>query len=256
MNLPLKKPIVFFDLETTGVDVIKDRIVEITILRVEPNQHEQVHTFLINPTIPIPPQASKIHHITDEMVKDKPTFKEVAHQILHLFENADIAGFNALKFDIPILIEEFLRCDIDFNLKNRSIVDVQVIFHKMEQRNLAAAYRFYCNKELENAHSSKADTLATYEILKAQLDRYPSLPKNIKELSTFSTYYKNVDVHGHIVLNDKNEEVFNFGKYKGQSVASVLLKDSGYYGWIQNAEFPRQTKKIVTEIYMRIKSQP
>ncbi len=255
MNLPLKKPIVFFDIETTGIDVIKDRIVEITILRIETNQQDKIYTYLINPTISIPPQVIKIHHITNEMVKDKPTFKELAHTIYKHFEGADIAGFNALKFDIPILVEEFHRCDIDFNLKNRSIVDVQVIFHKMEQRNLAAAYKFYCQKELNHAHSSKADTIATYEILKAQLEKYHELPKNIKELSSFSNYHRNVDVHGHIIYNDKNEEIFNFGKYKGQTVASVFLKDTGYYGWIQNAEFPEHTKKVISEIYLRIKQQ-
>ncbi len=253
MNLPLKKPIVFFDLETTGTNLVKDRIVEITILRVEPNQNEHIFTYLINPTIPIPPQVSKIHHITDEMVKDKPTFKELAHTIYHHYEGADIAGFNALKFDIPILVEEFLRCGIDFNLNSRNIVDVQVIFHKMEQRNLSAAYRFYCQKELTDAHSSKADTIATYEILKAQLDKYPDLPKNIKELSKFSSYNRNVDVHGHIIYNDNNEEIFNFGKYKGQTVATVLKKDTGYFGWIQNADFPEHTKKVITDIYIKLK---
>lgn len=251
MNLILKKPIVFFDLETTGNDIVHDRIIEITILRIEPNQKESLHTYLVNPQIPIPLTASKIHHITDDMVKDKQTFKEIAHTIFNLFEGADIAGFNVLKFDIPLLAEEFLRCNIDFNLKNRNVIDVQVIFHKMEQRNLSAAYKFYCKKELENAHSSRADTIATYEILKSQLDYYPSLPKNISELSNFSTYHKNADLFGYIIFNDKNEEIFNFGKYKGQSVAEVLKKDSGYYGWLQNAEFPLYTKKIITEIYLR-----
>lgn len=251
MNLPLKKPIIFFDLETTGTDIVHDRIVEISILRIEPNQQETVHTYLINPEIPIPPEVSKIHHITDEMVKDKKTFKELAHTIYNLFEGADIGGFNALKFDIPLLAEEFLRCNIDFSMKNRKVIDVQVIFHKMEQRNLSAAYKFYCKKDLENAHSSEADTIATYEILKAQLDYYPTLPKNINELSKFSAYHRNADLYGHIIFNDKNEEIFNFGKYKGQRVSDVLKKDSGYYGWLQNADFPLYTKKIFTEIYLR-----
>ncbi len=251
MNLPLKKPIIFFDLETTGTDIVHDRIVEITILRIEPNQQESLHTYLINPQIPIPPAVSKIHHITDDMVKDKQTFKEMAHAIFNLFEGTDIAGFNALKFDIPLLAEEFLRCNIDFSMKNRNVVDVQVIFHKMEQRNLSAAYKFYCKKELENAHSSEADTIATYEILKSQLDYYPSLPQNMSDLSKFSTHHRNADLFGHIIFNDKDEEIFNFGKYKGQSVAEVLKKDSGYYGWLQNADFPLYTKKIFTEIYLR-----
>ncbi len=255
MNLPLKKPIVFFDLETTGIDIVHDRIVEITILRVETNQQETTHTYLINPTIPIPPEVSKIHHITDDMVKDKPTFKELAHTIMKHFEGTDIAGFNALKFDIPLLAEEFLRCEMNFNLKNRNIIDVQVIFHKMEQRNLSAAYKFYCKKELDNAHTSEADTRATYEILKAQFDFYSSLPQNMEELSQFSSHHKTADLYGHIIYNDKNEEIFNFGKYKGQTVASVLKKDIGYYGWIQNADFPRYTKNVLSEIYLRL-NQP
>jgi len=255
MNLPIKKPIVFFDIETTGTDVVHDRIVEITILRVETNQKESIHTYLINPERPIPPAVSKIHHITDEMVKDKPTFKELASTIYEYFEGADIAGFNALKFDIPLLAEEFMRCEIDFSMKNRNIIDVQVIFHKMEQRNLSAAYKFYCKKDLENAHSSKADTIATYEILKAQLDYYPQLPKNMKELSQFSAHHRHADLFGHIIYNDKNEEVFNFGKYKGQRVTDVFKKDSGYYGWLLNADFPLYTKKIISEIYVREKQK-
>jgi DNA polymerase-3 subunit epsilon len=255
MNLPLKKPIIFFDLETTGIDIVRDRIVEITILRVEPNQHESLFTYLINPTVPIPPEVTKIHHITDDMVKDKPTFKELAHTIFNHFEGADMAGFNALKFDIPLLAEEFIRCEMDFSLKNRNVVDVQVIFHKMEQRNLSAAYKFYCKKDLENAHSSEADTIATFEILKAQLDFYPKLPQNISELSQFSSHHKNADLYGHIIFNEKNEEIFNFGKYKGQTVAGVLKKDSGYYGWLQNADFPRYTKKVLSEIYIRLSQQ-
>jgi len=255
MNLPIKKPIVFFDIETTGTDVVHDRIVEITILRVETNQKESIHTYLINPERPIPPAVSKIHHITNEIVKDKPTFKELASTIYEYFEGADIAGFNALKFDIPLLAEEFMRCEIDFSMKNRNIIDVQVIFHKMEQRNLSAAYKFYCKKDLENAHSSKADTIATYEILKAQLDYYPQLPKNMKELSQFSAHHRHADLFGHIIYNDKNEEVFNFGKYKGQRVTDVFKKDSGYYGWLLNADFPLYTKKIISEIYVREKQK-
>jgi len=255
MNLPLKKPIIFFDIETTGTDIVHDRIVEITILRVETNQKENIKTFLINPERPIPPEASKIHHITDEMVKNKPTFKELASTIYDFFEGADIAGFNALKFDIALLAEEFMRCQINFSMKNRNVVDVQVIFHKMEQRNLSAAYKFYCQKKLENAHSSEADTKATYEILKAQLDYYPQLPKDISELSKFSSHHKHADLFGHIIYNEQNEEVFNFGKYKGQRVADVLKKDPGYYGWMQNADFPLYTKKIITEIYLREKQK-
>jgi DNA polymerase III subunit epsilon len=252
MELPLKRPIVFFDLETTGINVTNDRIVEITLLRIEPNGKETEKTFLVNPTIPISKEASEIHGIKDEDVKDKPVFKEIAKNVAAIIEGADIAGFNSNRFDIPLLAEEFLRADVDFNMRNRQFVDVQVIFHKMEQRNLAAAYKFYCKKELINAHSSKADTMATYEILKAQLDFYENLPRTINELSEFSTQNKNVDLAGHIVYNDKNVEVFNFGKHKGIPVEEVLTKDSGYYGWMMNGQFPLYTKKILTELKLRM----
>ena len=256
MNLNLEKPIVFFDLETTGLDVTKDRIVEISLLRIEPNNNEQIYTYLVNPTIPIPEKATKIHHITNEMVKDKPTFNELANKIYNIFEGADIAGFNLLKFDIPILVEEFLRCNIDFKIKERNIVDVQAIFHKMEQRNLSAAYKFYCHKDLINAHSSKNDTIATYEIFKAQLEKYEELPKSINEISKlFNNYSKYVDVHGFIVLNEENKEVFNFGKYKGLPIEEIFKKDTGYYGWLINAQFPEHTKKVINTIYERTKKK-
>lgn len=252
MELPLKRPIVFFDLETTGVNVTNDRIVEITLLRIEPNGKETEKTFLVNPTIPIPKESFDIHGIKDEDVKDKPVFKEIAKNVASFIEGADIAGFNSNRFDIPLLAEEFLRAEVDFNIRNRKFVDVQVIFHKMEQRNLAAAYKFYCKKELINAHSSKADTKATYEILKAQLDFYNELPRTINELSEFSTQNRNVDLVGHIILNDKNVEVFNFGKYKGVPVEEVLTKDSGYFGWMMNGQFPLYTKKVLTELKLRM----
>jgi len=252
MELPLKRSIVFFDLETTGVNVTNDRIVEITLLRIEPNGKETEKTFLVNPTIPIPKESSDIHGIKDEDVKDKPVFKEIAKNVASFIEGADIAGFNSNRFDIPLLAEEFLRAEVDFNIRNRKFVDVQVIFHKMEQRNLAAAYKFYCKKELINAHSSKADTKATYEILKAQLDFYNELPHTINELSEFSTQNRNVDLVGHIIFNDKNIEVFNFGKYKGVPVEEVLTKDSGYFGWMMNGQFPLYTKKVLTELKLRM----
>lgn len=252
MELPLKRPIVFFDLETTGINVTNDRIVEITLLRIEPNGKETEKTYLVNPTIPISKEASEIHGIKDEDVKDKPVFKEIAKTVAAIIEGADIAGFNSNRFDIPLLAEEFLRADVDFNMRNRQFVDVQVIYHKMEQRNLSAAYKFYCKKELIDAHSSKADTMATYEILKAQLDFYDNLPRTINELSEFSTQNKNVDLAGHIVFNDMNVEVFNFGKHKGVPVEEVLTKDSGYYGWMMNGQFPLYTKKILTELKLRM----
>ncbi len=252
MELQLKRPMVFFDLETTGINVTTDRIVEITILRIETNGKETEKTYIVNPTIPIPQFATDIHGISDEDVKDKPTFKEIARNLLPYFEGADLAGFNSNKFDIPLLAEEFLRAEVDFDMRKRQFVDVQVIFHKMEQRNLAAAYKFYCKKELENAHTSKADTYATYEILKAQLDYYPDIPKQITELSKFSSQNRAVDLAGQIIYNDKDIEVFNFGKYKGMSVEEVFAKDQGYYGWILNSQFPLYTKKVLTEIKLRM----
>ncbi|OFX29854.1 MAG: DNA polymerase III subunit epsilon [Bacteroidetes bacterium GWA2_32_17] len=252
MELNLKRPIVFFDLETTGVNVTNDRIVEITLLRIETNNKECEITYLVNPTIPIPQFATDIHGITNEDVKDKPTFKEIAKNVVSVFEGADMAGFNSNKFDIPLLAEEFLRAEVDFDMRKRQFVDVQVIFHKMEQRNLTAAYKFYCKKDLINAHTSKADTYATYEVLKAQLDHYPDIPKTISELSIFSSQNKTADLAGHIIFNAQNIEVFNFGKYKGMTVEDVFVKDKGYYSWILNSQFPLYTKKVLTEIKLRM----
>lgn len=255
MELNLKRPMVIFDLETTGINITTDRIVEITLLRIETNGKESEKTFLVNPSVPIPAFATEIHGISDEDVKDKPLFKEIAKNVASVFEGADIAGFNSNKFDIPLLAEEFLRAEVDFDMRNRKFVDVQVIFHKMEQRNLAAAYKFYCKKELVDAHSSKADTLATYEILKAQLDVYPDIPKTIPELSEFSSQNRTVDLAGQIIYNDKDVEVFNFGKYKGMAVEDVFIKDPGYYGWMLNSQFPLYTKKVLTEIKLRMKNK-
>jgi len=251
MDLNLKKPIVFFDLETTGVNIANDRIVEISMLKVFPNGSEEKRTMLINPGIPIPPQTTEIHGISDEDVKNKPTFSEVGKSIAQFIEGCDIAGYNSAKFDLPLLAEEFIRAEIDFDLKKLRSVDVQVIFHKMEQRTLSAAYKFYCNKILEDAHTAEADTIATFEILKAQLERYNDLENDIEKLSKFSTHNTNVDFAGRIVYNDKGQEVFNFGKYKGKTVESVLERDPGYYGWIVNNEFPLYTKKVLTAIKLR-----
>jgi len=251
MNLNLKKPIVFFDLETTGIDVTKDRIVEIAIIKVHPNGKEEEKNLRINPTIPIPKDASKIHKIYDDDVKDAPSFKSVAKDIALFIEGCDLAGFNSNRFDIPLLAEEFLRAEVDIDLHKRRMVDVQTIFHKMEQRTLVAAYKFYCDKSLENAHSAMADTKATYEVLKAQLEKYEDLENDMDFLNTFSTHHKHADFLGRIILNKKNQEVINFGKYKGQIVEEVFAKDPGYYGWIMNADFPLYTKKIFTEIKLR-----
>lgn len=251
MELKLTKPIVFFDLETTGINIAQDRIVEISILKVYPNGNKESKTWLVNPEIEIPEEAIAIHGITNERVVTEPTFKELAKEISQLIEGCDLAGFNSNRFDIPLLAEELLRCDIDFDMKNRVAVDVQVIYHKKEQRTLGAAYEFYCNKSLENAHSAEADTIATYEILKAQLDQYDDLENDIKFLNEFSSHHKRADFAGFITFNDDEEEIFTFGKYKGQKVEDILEKDKGYYSWIQNANFPLYTKKVLTAIKLR-----
>lgn len=252
MELNLKNPIVFFDLETTGVNITKDRIVEVSALKVHPNGKEEQRTFRVNPEMLIPKAASAIHGIYDEDVKDAPTFKEIAKDLGRFIEGCDLGGFNSNRFDIPLLAEEFLRVDVDFNMQRRKFVDVQTIFHKMEQRTLSAAYRFYCNKELDDAHSAAADTVATYEVLKAQLERYSDqLENNIEFLAEFSKQNKNVDFAGFIVYDDNGIEVFNFGKNRGISVEKVLEEQPGYFAWMMNGEFPLYTKKILTEIKLR-----
>lgn len=251
MNLKLKKPLAFFDLETTGIDVVNDRIVEISILKVNPDQSKDIKTMLINPTIPIPKQSSEIHGIYDDDIKDAPTFKEAGKTIAKFLDGCDLAGYNSNKFDIPLLIEEFLRNDIDFSLKNRNFIDVQVIFHKKEQRTLTAAYKLYCGKELVGAHGAEADTSATYEVLKAQLDRYDDLENDVEYLSKFSHHTNNVDFAGRIIFNKDGVETFNFGKHKGKTVEDVLKKESSYYSWIMNNDFPLFTKKILTDIKLR-----
>lgn len=251
MELKLSKPICFFDLETTGIDITKDRIIEISILKVYPNGNKESKTWLVNPTIPIPKAASDVHGITDERVAGEPTFKELAKQIHNMIKDSDLAGYNSDRFDIPLLAEEMLRAEVDFDLGNRVSVDVQTIFHKMEQRTLSAAYKFYCGKDLIDAHTASADTNATYEILKAQLDRYDSLENNIKKLSEF-TYRKQIaDFAGFIGYNDKGEEIFTFGKHKGKRVEDIFDEEPGYFGWLLGADFPLYTKKILTAIKLR-----
>lgn len=253
MKLNLKKPIIFFDLETTGVNITRDRIIEISYHKVYPNGREETKTMKINPEMPIPPQSTAIHGISDADLVDCPTFKEVAKEIARDFEGCDIAGYNSNRFDVPLLGEEFLRADVDIDLMRHKAVDVQVIFHKMEQRTLSAAYQFYCNKDLTDAHSAEADTLATYEILQAQLDKYPSLENDIDFLATYTTQNKNVDYAGRFVYNDKGEETINFGKHKGKTIEEVLRTDHGYYGWIMQSDFPLQTKKVLTAIKLKMK---
>ena len=251
MNLNLKNPIAFIDLETTGISVAKDRIVEICIVKVQPNGDEEVKTFRVNPEMKIPAQSSAIHGIFDEDIKDEPTFKELGKIIAKYLEGCDLAGYNSNRFDFPLLAEEFLRADIDFDMKKRKFVDVQTIFHKMEQRTLVAAYKFYCNKELEGAHGAEADTKATYEVLKSQLDKYDNLENDIEYLADFSSQNKNADFAGFIIIDEKGIERFNFGKNKGKTVEQVLSEQPGYYGWVMNSDFPLFTKKILTEIKLR-----
>lgn len=252
MKLNLKNPIVFFDLETTGININTDRIVEICYLKVHPNGNEEAKTLRINPEMPIPESSSAIHGIYDADVADCPTFKEVARNIARDIEGCDLAGFNSNRFDVPVLAEEFLRAGVDIDMTKRKFVDVQVIFHKMEQRTLSAAYKFYCAKDLEDAHTAEADTRATYEVLQSQLDRYGEELKNdIAFLADYSSFNKNVDFAGRMVYDEKGVEIFNFGKYKGQSVSEVLKKDSGYYSWIQNSDFTLNTKAMLTKIRLR-----
>ncbi len=248
----MRNPLVFFDLETTGVNVSTDRIVEISYLKVYPNAKEESKTMRINPGVPIPEEASRVHGIYDKDVADCPMFKDVAKGIARDFEGCDIAGFNSNRFDVPMLVEEFLRAGVDIDLARRKFIDVQVIFHKMEQRTLSAAYKFYCGREYDNAHSAMADTRATYEVLKAQLDRYEGQIENdVEFLSKYSSFTRNVDFAGRIVYDDKGVEVFNFGKYKGQPVCEVLRRDTGYYGWMMNGDFTLNTKNILTKLRLR-----
>lgn len=251
MKLKLGKPIAFFDLETTGIDVATDRIVEISIVKIMPNGDKEIKTKRINPTIPIPAESSAVHGITDADVAQSPTFKEVAKEFSKFIEGCDLGGFNSNKFDIPLLAEEFLRADVDFDVSKRSLVDVQNIFHKLEQRTLSAAYQFYCNKNLDNAHSAEADTVATYEILEAQLEKYPELENNIKFLGEFSQRTNNADLMGRIVFDENGIEVFNFGKHKGKSVEQIFEIEPGYYSWMMNGDFPLYTKKVLTNIKLR-----
>ncbi len=264
MEINLTRPIAFFDLETTGLSIGSDRIVEISILKVFPDGNNETITQKINPGIPIPAEVTEIHGISDEDVKNKPSFKELAPDFVTFLDNCDLAGYNLLKFDIPLLVEEFLRAEIDFEIKGRHVIDVQNIFHKMEPRTLIGAYKFYCKKDLINAHSAEADNIATYEVFKSQLDKYKdveitdkdgikSVPiiNDIKKLSEFSQMRNNADLVGHIIFNKDNIEVFNFGKHKGKTVEEVFAKEQSYYSWMMKSDFPLSTKKVITAIKLR-----
>ncbi|PRX53186.1 3'-5' exonuclease [Flagellimonas meridianipacifica] len=248
MELHLTKPICFFDLETTGTNVASDRIVEISVLKIFPNGNKESKTWLVNPEMPIPPEVVEVHGISNEKVANEPTFKQLSKEIYKMIKDSDLAGFNSDRFDIPLLAEEMLRAEVDFDMKNMVSVDVQTIFHKMEKRTLGAAYKFYCDKELTDAHSAAADTEATYEVLKAQLERYPELENNVKKLSEFTTRKQSLDFAGFIGINKQKEPIFTFGKHKGKTVDEVLNAEPGYFGWILNADFPLYTKKVLTQI--------
>ncbi len=251
MKLQLKRPIIFFDLETTGVDTSKDRIVEISMVKVMPDGERITKTRRINPEMPIPPSSTAIHGITDEDVADCPTFAQVARSLAQFVEGCDFGGFNSNRFDVPVLVEEFLRANVDIDFSRRSFVDVQNIFHKKEQRTLVAAYKFYCDKDLTDAHSAEADTVATYEVFLAQLERYDDLPQDIEGLAEYSTHNKMADFAGRIIFNEDGVEVFSFGKYKGVSVEEVFNREPSYYNWMMNGDFPLYTKRVITEIRMR-----
>lgn len=253
MKLNLTRPLVFFDLETTGTNITHDRIVEISIVKVMPDGTDTERTRRINPGMPIPAEATAVHHITDADVANEPSFKQIAKSLAEMFKDCDIAGFNSNRFDIPLLLEEFNRAGINLDLSRTRFIDVQTIFHKKEQRTLSAAYKFYCGKNLDDAHSASADTRATYEVLKAQLDRYDDLTNDVKSLSDYSSHGNNVDFAGRLVYDDNHREVINFGKYKGQLAEDVLRKDSGYYGWIMQGDFPQNTKDAFAMVNLRVK---
>ncbi len=252
-TLSLKRPIVFFDLETTGTNISHDRIVEISLVKVMPDGTEIVKTRRVNPEMPIPAEATAIHHITDEDVRNEPTFRQIAKSLAQIFTGCDIAGFNSNRFDIPLLDQEFQRADVDFDFGKARFIDVQTIFHKKEPRNLTAAYSFYCGKNLEDAHSASADTMATYEVLKAQLVRYEDLPLDVAELSEYACQNRNVDFVGRLIYDDLHREVINFGKYKGRVAEEVLKADPSYYTWIMNGDFTKNTKDAFTRIKLRLK---
>ena len=253
MNLKLNKPLCFFDLETTGINIVKDRIVEIAVLKVSPDNTKNIKSWIVNPEISIPEEATLVHGITNEMVKNKPSFKLISNEVFDFIKNCDLAGFNSDRFDIPLLAEEFMRYEIEFDLNKLKTIDVQTIFHKMEKRTLGAAYKFYCEKTLIDAHSAKSDSMATYEVLLSQIKKYKELGETVKEISEFSSRKNILDFAGFISSNKDNKPIFSFGKYKGQLVFDVFRKDPGYYGWILKSDFPMYTKKILTSIKLNNK---
>lgn len=254
MQLNLKRPIVFFDLETTGINIMTDRIVEVSLLKVFPDGTTDVRSHRLNPTVPIPPETTAVHHITDDDVRDCPTFADMAAELHEFFDGCDIAGFNSNKFDVPMLIEEFGRCGLPFDVDGRKFIDVQNIFHKKEQRTLVAAYRFYCGRELEGAHSALADTRATYEVLLGQLEKYDDLDNDVDALAEYSRQGRNLDLAGRIVLNDNDQPIFNFGKHKGKQVEEVFRREPGFFTWILSGDFPKNTKDVVLRLMTQYKN--
>ena len=256
MELQLKRPLVFFDIESTGLSPEKDRIVEISLIKVYPDGHEEVRTRRLNPECHIPEESTEVHGITDDDVRDCPTFRQVAKSLASMIQGCDIAGYNSNRFDVPLLGEEFLRADVEVDFSRCRFIDVQTIFHKMERRTLEAAYKFYCDKDLTEAHSAEADTRATLEVLKAQLDRYPEdLQNDVEFLSSFTTQQRNLDLAGRFVYNEKDEVVINFGKHKGTPVAEVLKKEPGYYDWVMKADFSEDTKQHLTRLRFKLASE-
>lgn len=247
-KINLERPLIFFDLETTGTNTTHDRIVEMSYIKIYPDGREERKSRRINPGIPIPATATAVHHITDDDVKDEPTFKQIAKSLIEIFENCDIAGFNSNKFDVPLLMEEFGRCGINFDINGRHFIDVQNIFHKMEQRTLVAAYKFYCGKDLEGAHSALADTEATYEVLKEQIQKYPELDNDVSSLAKFSTVGRNLDLAARIVLDDQDRPIFNFGKHKGKTVKEVLKREPSFFDWMMQGDFPKNTKDVLCQL--------
>lgn len=254
MPLTLRRPLLFFDIEATGLDTSRDRIVELSYIKVSPDGSEEAQTIRFNPTIPISAEATAVNGITDEDVAQCPTFADKAAELARVFSGCDIAGYNSNHFDVPMLVEEFIRAGVEFDVSACNLVDVQGIYHKMEKRTLAAAYQFYCHKDLENAHTAMADTRATLEVLRAQLDHYgDQIPHSIEGLAEFSRFNKNVDLAGRIIYDDKGTPVFNFGKHRGRPVEWVVKNEPGFISWMLQADFPQNTKQALTRLYLKYK---
>ena len=252
MELNLSRPLVFFDIESTGLSITRDRMIEIAFLKAHPDGRTEFKRFLLNPEIPIPAEVTAIHGITDEDVRFAPKFDQVAGEMFEFLQNTDFAGFNALRFDIPLLSEEFFRVGLDLDMEKRQTVDVQLIFHKMEERNLSAAYRFYCQKELNNAHSAEADIRATFEVFQAQINKYNTLPNTVQGIAEFTGNHLRVDMEGKLIKGDDGSIKFNFGKHKGRTVADVFRTEPSYYSWMMDGDFPAYTKKIITQIKLNL----